>query len=252
MENGTDDTGNNTIAILFENEDVMVINKPSGMMVHADGRHDGETVADWLVARLPAAREVGEPQTLPDGTVIERSGVVHRLDRETSGVMVLAKNQGAFEHLKKQFHDRHAQKEYRAFVYGNVKENEGVIDRPIGRSTQDFRLKSAQRGAKGTLREAVTRWQKLAGNSGYAYLALFPETGRTHQIRVHLKAINHPVVCDKLYAPNHPAALGFDRLALHAYRLTLTLPDESEHTFVAPLPAVFQEEEKKLGYNCAP
>ena len=235
------------IAVIYEDDDVLVVDKPSGVMVHADGRSVEETVVDWLVARVPSARGVGESGTLPDGTEVDRSGVVHRLDRETSGVMVLAKHQTAFEHLKAQFHDRYAEKEYRAFVLGKVKEEYGTIDRPIGRSAKDFRLRSAQRGAKGTLREATTDWQRLAGNDEYTHLALFPKTGRTHQIRVHLKAINHPVVCDKLYAPEGSCALGFDRLALHAYRLTLTLLGGNKEAFEAPLPLEFTSAGESFG-----
>lgn len=231
------------IDILFEDDDVVVINKPSGIMVHADGYTDGPTVVDWFIRQYPDAAGVGEPATLTTGSrkgePLDRSGVVHRLDTETSGVLLLAKHQNAFIHLKRQFHDRHTKKEYRAFVYGTMKEDHGTIDRPIGRSAKDFRLRSAQRGAKGTLREAHTEWELLGTNNGHSYLRMLPKTGRTHQIRAHAKAIDHPVVCDRLYAPNHQCALGFTRLALHAFRLSLVLPGGVERAFEAPLPEVF-------------
>jgi len=236
--------------ILYENDDVLVIDKPSGMRVHNDGHGEGKTVVEWFLSRVPLARGVGEAQMLPDGTPIERSGLVHRLDRDTSGVLILAKNQSAFLHLKKQFHDRIAKKEYRAFVYGLMKDKWGKIDKPIGRSAKSPKLRSAQRGAKGTLREAVTEWELIGQSYSHAYLKLRPKTGRTHQLRVHLKAIDRPIVMDPLYAtPHHRATtdnLGFDRLALHAHILELTLPNGEETRFIAPLPQIFEEAAEKL------
>jgi 23S rRNA pseudouridine1911/1915/1917 synthase len=147
------------IEILFENDDVVVVNKPAGLMVHPDGHTKDKTLADWFLEHVPEAKGVGEPQTSPHGEELERSGIVHRLDAETSGVIILAKHQEAYTHLKAQFHDRMAKKEYRAFVYDHMREKWGTVDRPIGRSAKDFRLRSAQRGAKGTLRDAMTDWE---------------------------------------------------------------------------------------------
>lgn len=239
------------ITILYEDADVVVINKPTGLLVHDDGVSDAPTVSGWFMEHAPDAEGVGEPITRSDGTLIRKPGIVHRLDQETSGVLILAKNQEAFLFLKEQFKERLAQKEYRAFVYGQVRERKGTVDRPIGRSSKDFRLRSAQRGAKGLLRPAVTDWVRIAEAREHSYLAVFPKTGRTHQIRTHLKAINHPIVCDTLYAPKREAALGFSRLALHAYRLTLTLPSGKEHTFVAPLPQDFLDAEAALSAEAA-
>lgn len=236
------------ITIIYEDDNIVVVNKPSGISVHRDEHMKPEvtTVADWHALRVPSAAEVGEPLKLPNGA-LARPGVVHRLDRETSGVLVLAKTSDAFTHLKAQFHDRHAGKEYRAFVYGEMKEKKGVIDRPITRSAKDFRLKSAQRGGKGIARPALTEWECIIANDTHSYVRLLPKTGRTHQLRVHMKAINHPIVCDKLYAPNHTCDLGQSRLALHAYSLTLMMMDsEEEMTFIAPLPEEFVSAEKIL------
>ncbi|MBX2866552.1 RluA family pseudouridine synthase [Candidatus Kaiserbacteria bacterium] len=237
------------IDVLFENNDVVVINKPVGVLVHPDGHAKEDTVVDWFVEQYPDAKEVGEPQTLTNGDVIDRPGVVHRLDRETSGVMILAKTDEAFTHLKKQFHDRRTRKEYRAFVYGSMKELHGTIERPIGRSVKDFRLRSAERGARGTLRKAITDWELLTQNAGYAYLRVLPKTGRTHQIRVHLKAIGRPIVGDALYANQaqlDSPDLGLGRLALHAYKLTIELPNGEEHTFTAPLPQSFETAKERI------
>ncbi len=234
-------------AIIFENDDILVINKPSGLAVHADGVKEEETVVDWLLRRMPAARGVGETRLGRNGVEIERSGVVHRLDADTSGVMVLVKTQTAYEHLKQQFQTRQVKKEYRALVYGTMKEQWGTIDRPIGRSARDFRLRSAERGARGVLREAVTEWEQLqAGRSegeSFTYLRLRPKTGRMHQLRVHLKAIDHPIVGDTLYAGKRLEQshnLNLARLALHAHTLAFALPGEELRRYEAPVPEVLK------------
>lgn len=230
------------IAVLYEDDAIIVIDKPAGLIVHEDGRIDRPTVVAWLLAHAPEARGVGEQGKTLDGTLLERSGIVHRLDAETSGVLILAKTQGAFLFLKEQFHARRVKKEYHAFVYGAMKEPWGTIRRAIGRSARDFRLRSAERGARGMLRPAVTHWKVLKQSATHAYLSVTPETGRTHQIRVHLKAIGKPIVQDALYARESQKrldSLGFTRLALHAHTLTLETPDGVERTFTAPLPPDF-------------
>src|SRR5690606_21187208 len=131
--------------ILYEDDTVLAIDKPSGMMVHTDGRSDEPTVVDWVRENYPELEEVGETQMLQSGEEIRRPGIVHRLDRETSGVLLIAKTQEMFLHLKDQFQHHAIQKEYRAFVAGVLKEDALVIDRPIGRSAGDFRKRSAQR-----------------------------------------------------------------------------------------------------------
>lgn len=209
------------LPILYEDDQLVAVNKPAGIMTHADGRSNEDTVADWFTKRYPNSAMVGDVQKLQDGSEIMRPGIVHRLDRETSGVLVLAKTPKAHVLLKEAFQNREAKKTYLAFVYGVPKERKGTIDFAIGRSRKDFRLRSAQPKAKGNLREAITKYEVLDDIGTHALVAAYPLTGRTHQIRVHLKAIHHPVVCDALYAPNHTCDLGFDRLGLHAYRLSL-------------------------------
>ena len=191
---------------------------------------------------------MGEPANLADGSPLERSGIIHRLDRETSGVMILAKTQTTYEALKAEFHNKHTYKEYRAFVYGWMKDKRGNINRPIGRSRRDPRRRSAERGSVGRQRSAITDWQLLKqGTYGakaerFAYLKLVPKTGRTHQLRAHLKAAHRPIVGDELYAPASLRAgsnLDIDRLALHAYRLEIKLPNLDRQSFTAPIPPIF-------------
>ena len=227
------------VSIIYEDHYVVVVNKPAGLVVHGDGRTNEPALTDWVLERYPHLENIGEPMRA-GGKEFARPGIVHRLDRETSGVIVIAKNQKTFLYLKKQFQERRITKTYRAFIHGVPKEREGVIDRPIGRSAKDFRQLSSERGAKGVLREATTAYTVLKTNDEFSYLDVRPKTGRTHQIRVHLKAISHPVVCDKLYAPKRPCALGFDRLALHAFSLTFRLPNDCSITAEAPLPDDFE------------
>lgn len=210
--------------ILFENEYLLAVNKPAGLVVHADGKTDEPTLADWIVHERPAIQNVGEPWVSPEGKTIYRPGIVHRLDRDTSGVILIAKNQEAFLFLKEQFQKRLINKTYHTFVYGSVKKDHETIDRPIGRSRSDFRMWSATRGARGEMREAVTEYKTLLRTDQTSFLEVKPKTGRTHQIRVHMKAIQHPVVCDGLYAPKLPCLLGLTRLALHASVIEGKLP----------------------------
>jgi len=229
------------IIVLYENDDVVAINKPARLVVHADGKREEPTLTDWMEKNYPESKGVGEPLTLSNSDVIERSGIVHRIDRETSGVMLIAKNQPAFLFLKKQFQDRAVNKIYHTFVYGEMKEDDGVIDRPIGRSKKDFRQWSAQRGARGAMREAVTHYRIMARGGGFSFVEVIPKTGRTHQIRVHFKAVNHPIVSDSLYAPKKEKALGFERLALHAQSIEFNLMNGKKIKVVAPYPEDFEK-----------
>lgn len=225
--------------IIYEDTDILVINKPAGLMVHGDGKSEEKTLADWIVEKYPALLGVGEPQLDQKGQEILRPGIVHRLDRETSGVMVVAKKQDSFLFLKQAFQNHEVKKEYRALVYGVVAKESGTIDAPIGRSRVSGAFTAVRPGPK--TREALTEYSVLERFAQYTLLAARPKTGRTHQIRVHLKSIGHAVVCDKLYATKRECpVLGLGRLALHAQALTLPLPNGTQ-TFEAPLPADMQE-----------
>ena len=228
------------IKIIYENEEVLVVNKPAGLVVHSDGKTNEPTLVDFILENYPNIKDVGEPAVY-DGKEIARPGIVHRIDRETSGVIVIAKTQESFLNLKKQFQDREITKTYNAFLYGVLKDKSGTINLSVGRSKSDFRQWSAQRGARGELREAVTHYKVLEENKDFTYVEVNPKTGRTHQIRVHFKAIDHPVVCDKLYAPKRACELGFERLALHASTLSFRLQNDEIITVEADLPEDFKQ-----------
>lgn len=201
------------VKILFENNNQIVIDKPAGIMSHPDGRKDEYTLADWLKDFAKKKFKKKDWQSILGGVGDkEREGIVHRLDTGTTGVMVLALNKDSFYFLKRQFNSHTTKKVYRAIVAGHIKNDTGIIDAPISRSKSDFRKKNTKdlftndgKGdVRGRERNAVTRYKVLArlrNKSGkpYTLVECYPETGRTHQIRVHLKSIRHSILGDELY-----------------------------------------------------
>jgi 23S rRNA pseudouridine1911/1915/1917 synthase len=234
--------------IVYEDGDVLVIDKPAGLIVHSDGRTEEPSVADWVLKQYPQMAGVGEPWTSPQGEGVPRPGIVHRLDRDTSGVMILAKTSEAYAYLKEQFGARTTEKVYQAFVYGHPKADKGTIEAEIVRiRAVPPRWGVARAGENKKHRVAITDWRVLARGEDketgerVAYLEARPKTGRTHQIRVHLKSINHSVVADRLYASGRPGLLGFSRQALHASALSINLPSGERRTFEVPLPGDFAQ-----------
>ena len=238
------------IEILFENKNMLIINKPSGLVVHGDGKTDEPSIVDWILENYPQIKGVGENMFVrikgDKEMELQRPGIVHRIDRDTSGCLVIAKTQPAFLHIKEQFKDRLVSKTYQALVYGWPKES-GSIDAPIGRSARDFRMKQAGVYARGQLRDAytdysvleffqdITNKDKQGKFEKYALVECRPKTGRTHQIRVHLKFLNHPIVADSLYRGKRKECLGLDRTALHAYSISLHDVDGIEVSGTSPL-----------------
>ncbi len=245
------------IPILYEGKCCLFINKPAGISVHGDGKTDEYTLADWILANYPALSHTGEPMVTKikgEDIAIPKPGIVHRLDKETSGVMLIAKTPEAYQFFKQQFQDRGIEKIYHCFVYGWIKDDEREIVGSIGRDSGNIRRWVVGKMARGAIRDAVTNIKVLARfgdqkyegkgsteDGTYSFVEARPKTGRTHQIRVHLRSINHPIVCDTLYAPKRAGALGFERFALHARSITVTLPDGSSNTVVAPYPEDFKK-----------
>jgi 23S rRNA pseudouridine1911/1915/1917 synthase len=220
------------LEIVFQDADIIVVNKPAGMVVHPAAGHESGTLVNALLHHVSDLSGIG-------GEL--RPGIVHRLDKGTSGVMVVAKHDRAHQELARQFHDREVEKEYVALVWGLVQQRKR-IDMPIGRDPV-HREKISTRARRA--RSAVTRVTWARHIPGLSLLRIAIQTGRTHQIRVHLNAIGHPIVGDSLYGgvhrrvPNHLRAVQrLDRPFLHAERLSFTQPTTGERLeFKAPLPA---------------
>ena len=208
--------------VLYENDDLLVIDKPAGMVVHPAPGHSAGTLVNAVLAHAPDLSGVGGET---------RPGIVHRLDKETSGLIVVAKNDRAHRHLAAQLKARRMDKRYLALVDGAPPTESGTIDAPIGRDPRRPRHMAAI--ASG--RPAVTPFRTLERHAQHTLLECKPVTGRTHQIRVHLASIGCPVVSDRVYGRGTPS-LPLDRHFLHAARLTFTLPSGEERTFEAPLP----------------
>lgn len=229
--------GQSEPTILYEDEHVLAISKPAGLVVHTDGRTEESTLDEWVIARYPDIKEVGGLHTLDSERYVPRAGILHRLDRETSGVILVARDDETFYFLQRQFLDHSIEKTYNAFVMGVLSPEVGVIELPIGRSRSDFRQWTTGDDARGTLRPATTHYRTLESSGAFSFMELSPKTGRTHQLRVHMKAIGHPILCDTRY--DTPTALGFTRLALHALSIKIILPDGEQKTITAPLPEDF-------------
>jgi len=234
---------NTDIAILHEDENLVVINKPAGLIVHNDGKREEETVVDWFISRYPESANVGEePIETEQGALIKRPGVVHRLDRDTSGVLVLCKTDAGHEHIKKQFQGHSVQKTYVALVYGDMKKEAYHVSTPIGRARTFGRWTAIPKAIRGRTRDSETyievKKHFQENNQEYCLIEAKPKTGRTHQIRVHLQYLNHPIVADVLYAGKRNEEkynLGFKRQALHAFKLELENLDGNEIVFRAPV-----------------
>jgi 23S rRNA pseudouridine1911/1915/1917 synthase len=223
--------------IIYEDDSLMVIDKPAGWIVNdATTTAHQPTVQSWLSKMaypLARSREY-------------RSGIVHRLDKETSGILVVAKTKEAFENLQKQFKERKIQKTYTALVHGKVEPKEGIVEAPVGRLPW-------RRDRFGVLpggREAKTDYKVISSDAGHSLLELFPKTGRTHQIRIHLKYLGHPIVADEFYAGRKTARadrVWCPRLFLHASKIEFIHPTSGKVvSFSSDLPSDLREALSKL------
>ena len=219
-----------SIKIVFEDDDVLIVSKPAGLLVHAT--HEGSaqsTLVDAILVTHPHIQKVGENALRP--------GIVHRLDKDVSGLMVVAKNQEAFVHLKSQFANRKVKKEYIALAYGPLPQEHGIIDLKIARSKNRGRMVARPEGQPG--KEALTEYDVVTRYKTTTLARVHTLTGRTHQIRTHFKGIDHPLVGDQLYKKKHMRhikPIPLPRIFLHAARLTVPLPNGTIETFEDPLP----------------
>lgn len=231
--------------VIYEDDSLIVIDKPSGLLVHPTDKNEPDTLVAWLLAHVPQIASVGDDSRRP--------GIVHRLDRDVSGLMVVAKTAPAFAHLKQQFQDRSIGKEYTAVAYGHFTHPDGVIKLPIGRSREGKFV--AHPTVEGVAyahddREATTRYRVVRTVGRHSLLTVTIDTGRTHQIRAHLSAIGHPIVGDELYRPRKAFLRFFSRRVkvddtlgrpfLHASALTFTAPAGTPLAFTSPLPPSLQ------------
>lgn len=225
------------IDIIYEDDFILVVNKPSGLVVNRSNTYKGKTLQDFLEEKYDFSG--GEESEFKN-----RSGIVHRLDKDTSGCLVVAKDVETFLELQRQFKERKVEKEYIALVNGRVGEESLEIEAPIGRSLSNPLKLSVLSSGK----PALTKIQKIkdieVNENLYTLLKVSPKTGRTHQIRVHLSAFNHPVVCDSVYCSKKVLEMNqnaFSRLMLHARFLNIFHPKTQKiMSFEAPLPKAFQ------------
>jgi len=223
------------IGIVYEDNNVLVINKPSGLITHPKNADDNqESVTGWLVEKYPEIKNVGEDPLRP--------GLVHRLDKDTSGLLVISKTQDSFFYLKNLFQERKIKKFYLALVSGKPKEPKGIIDAPMGRIGMKRTTRVIGNKKLKDKKDAVTEYSTLKSFRNFTLLDVSPHTGRTHQIRVHLKSIGTPVAGDPLYGhknvtePKQP-----ERLFLHAYKLQFISPDGKSLAFEIDLPDELQK-----------
>ena len=217
------------LTIVFEDDAVLVVDKPVGMVVHPGAGHATGTLAAAVLAHAPGVAGVGGPR---------RPGVVHRLDKDTSGLLVIAKTVAAYESLSSQLLARTVSRRYRAIVHGRVSASSGVVDRPLGRHPHDrVRMAVLPRGRG---KPAVTRFTMLERFAHFSDLDVRLETGRTHQIRVHMSSLGHPVVGDRVYGgrtARTPLPVAFEGLALHAAELAFLHPvTQTRLEFTSTLP----------------
>lgn len=227
--------------LVAEEETFLVLYKPAGIAMHPAGNSSQTTVSDWISTTYPQIFGIGEDE--------KRPGMVHRLDKDTSGLVLIAKSNTAFKALKRLFQERKIEKTYFALVYGNLSKASGQIDLPIGRVKGEKKraVPAGKRAFGGELREASTEYALHTRYTEYDFLSVKPKTGRTHQIRVHLSAIGHPIVGDRLYRfkehRRDPLKPPFH--LLHAGELRFQL-GRQKYRYAAPLPRYFTDTLKML------
>lgn len=223
--------------IVYEDSDVIVVNKPVGMVVHPAPGHTDGTLVNALLYHC------GDSLSGINGEL--RPGIVHRIDKDTGGLIIAAKNDAAHRHLAAQLEDHSLRREYEAVVHGGFRADDGTVDAPIGRSRNDRKKMGIDRNGG---RRAVTHWQVKTRYNGYTHILCRLETGRTHQIRVHLSSIGHPLLGDRVYGAGKKSAFGLPGQCLFAARLRFVHPSSGEEISLScPLPDWFEAVLTKLG-----
>jgi 23S rRNA pseudouridine1911/1915/1917 synthase len=216
--------------VLYEDDSLIIINKPAGLVVHPAAGHESGTLVNALLAHCQNLAGIGG---------VQRPGIVHRLDKDTTGAIAIAKTDFAHQHLQAQLKAKTARRQYLGLVYGSPSVQSGTIDQPIGRHLVDRKKMAVVPVEKGG-RPAVTHWQVQERLGNYTLMHFQLETGRTHQIRVHSAYLGHPIVGDPVYSSGHSLGVNLPGQALHAWRLTLQHPVSEEWIEVtAPVPKTF-------------
>lgn len=223
------------IPVIFEDGNLIALDKPSGVVVHPFDFSNEETVLDFLQEKYPDVFLIRNEFTLQDTRTINLGGVLHKLDRNTSGVLIVAKNQTTFDACKKQFAEQRVQKKYVALVEGTLEKDSFRIDAPLGRGKKDYKQSTSPVNPRGPLREAITDVLVLERRESSTLVELSPRTGRTHQLRAHMSSIGHPIAGDVAYGSKLPG----ERIMLHAASLTCST-DGKEMTFRSPFPETFK------------
>lgn len=235
--------------IVFQDENIIIIDKPAGLSVHSGIGTSEKTLVDFLLEKFPEIENVGDalPRTFREADGARdpdiRPGIVHRLDKETSGAMIIARNQKTFEYLKSLFKDRKVEKKYLALVFGHLKEKSGKIEGEMGRSKRDFRKQALVRGKVNVRKErySLTIYKVLKEFGAFSLLEVFPKTGRMHQIRVHLHSIGHPIVGDQKYTFKEFKATKAPRMFLHASEISFNSQDGKYQKFKSETPEIFEK-----------
>lgn len=222
--------------VIAQNEWLIAIDKPAGLIVHSDGRTEEPSLAEWIAEHFPALCGVGGFWVSPQGERIALNGLVHRLDRSTSGVVLAAKTSESFTYLKNEFKARRVQKTYVALLGGILAEESGTTVAEIMRSSEKPKRWYARPCEASDPRAAITDWRVLKRGSSMTLVEAYPKTGRTHQIRVHFSSIGHPLVGDYLYGGDVQTRT---MPALHACKVSLVLPDGTVGEYVSPTPQYF-------------
>lgn len=220
--------------IIHESNNFIVINKPSGLVVHPFDYSTEYTLVDFLHEKYLEMFAIENIVTLQDKRTIDLGGIVHKLDRDTSGIMVVAKNKKTFDELKNHFRNHMTKKTYVAVVDGVIENNKFTIDAPLGRSKKDYKQSTSPENPRGGMRDAVTDVVVLHRNDSTTLVKLSPKTGRTHQLRAHMSSIGHPIVGDKAYG----STVESPRIMLHAESLEFELGGE-EFEFKVEVPNIF-------------